>query len=427
MDDRMLRETLNQLAEQEIPDDMNLIPDVLKQLHSTNRAARLHSFRVAAVVAALLIFSTVTVAAAVVLYQRSNDPGLKSAEEQGLFTELNMTETVNDVTMTLVRGYADANRVALFGTQRYDMAVVTMPEGGFDFRYQLTDRATGNELPIFFGGGGGGGGGSTVIEGQTELSFDSTSIEGEPEMLDLRLEIRIGAPQFSQQSMGGSGGGGGGGSSSQMPTPVPMPSRVPDDEFEPFTIAFDFSLPFIEEYVVPMSELEPVSANDIDMRVEYISITPSLTTIELCYTLPTESDLLWTPYMVLVTEEGEYTRELNLPLNTPVDAGEICQRQALSVPYVPGEDSQWTLEVRYLRSTFAATQANFDRALEMLTEAGLDVEVLAPPTGEQTFYLALGVAGPSDEEIDVNTVIAATLAQLSERIDGPWVFTFAAP
>ena len=83
MDDRMLRETLEQLAQKEIPDDMNLIPDVKRQLQSAGRMNRLRSFRVAAVIAALLIFSTMTVAAAVVLYQRSNDPGLKSAEEQG--------------------------------------------------------------------------------------------------------------------------------------------------------------------------------------------------------------------------------------------------------------------------------------------------------------------------------------------------------
>ena len=159
MDDQTLRKTLTQLGEQEIPDDMDLIPNVREQLQTTRRISQMRSMRVAAVMTALLIFSTMTVAAAVVLYEQSDDPGLEAADEQGLFTELNQSQTVNDMTVELLRGYADANRVALNTISRHDITVFALPESGLHTEYTLYNADSGLIIPQApFGGGSGGGG-----------------------------------------------------------------------------------------------------------------------------------------------------------------------------------------------------------------------------------------------------------------------------
>lgn len=422
MDKNTLRNTLDQLAQQEIPDDMNLIPTVRDQLQGRHHAKRFRSLRAAAVLAAVLIFSSMSVAAAVVLYQQRNDPGLTGADEQGLFTTLDLTQTVKGVTVTLEQGYADANRVALLTEFRYDRAVAAVPDAGFSLDHRLIDRTTGAELPeIPLGGGGGGSNGdTTIIEGVGQLSFDATSITTAPETLDLRLEVTFAALPAGNPS----GGGGGGGSADQPPTTVPQSSANPADAFVPFTITFDFSLPFIEEYIIPASALPPVTRNGIDMRIEQISIAPSLTRIDLCYTLP-DDDGLWTPYMALNTADNTYTQELFLPLDAPVQDGEICTEVVFSVPYVPGMEANWTLEVHYLRSTFAATEANGAQLRTLLAEQGIDIDIFAPLDGSQTFRLVFGMAGPPDESLDLAAVLADAFAALSERIDGPWPFEFS--
>ena len=60
MNEQDLRNTLNQIAIKEIPDDMNLIQDVQKALHARQQAPRLRSLRVAGLMTALLIFSSIT-------------------------------------------------------------------------------------------------------------------------------------------------------------------------------------------------------------------------------------------------------------------------------------------------------------------------------------------------------------------------------
>lgn len=484
--DQELRSGLHDLANKEIPDDMNLIPEVQAALRSKPARRSYPILRGAAASIALLLLSTMTVVAtAVFVQQRGGDPGLQGVDEQGLFTEINAAQTVDGVTVALQRGYADANRIALSLQLTYDRLTAAYPDTGFELDYRLVDAVTGAEIPSLGFGGGGGGGSSdrpTFVQRNADINFDTTALvamwEAVPESLDLVLEVTLRAAAFAAMPPSGGGGGGGGSSPADirptavpsptmipaagtaevtvitatptpaapggaMPTvpppdrtaapvvtstPVPVPTGIPAADFEPVTLTFDFALPFIPEYVVP--GLEPASANDVTVRVERISVTPSLTLVAMCHTLPditTDPDAGWLPVITLDTGAMQMTLPGPGPLE-PDDAasGEQCFEITFTVPYVPDTAPTWTLTVERLRSSFADTEANAQRLLDLLAEAGLtDVTLFGERSGEQVFSIGLGAGGSGGE--DPTPIIEDAYAQLGEQVTGPWSFTFDLP
>ncbi|MGM0400951.1 MAG: DUF4179 domain-containing protein, partial [Chloroflexota bacterium] len=134
-----------------------------------------------------LFFGTVTYAvvpAVSRLFQLED--GLQHVEQADLVQELDLSQTMHGVTVTLERAYADANRIVVDYTvkhpddQRYEASRLT-----------LTD-ADGNVFPRTVGWGASGRSdlfGIELPEGEGNYvnSFDAASVKGAPAELDLRL------------------------------------------------------------------------------------------------------------------------------------------------------------------------------------------------------------------------------------------------
>src|SRR4051812_12846834 len=101
MDKRLITQALQDQARKDIPEDMNMWPEVQQQLGSVSRkAARSRVTWVVAAVLALLAMSAIAYAAARLL-QGGLDPGLQGASESDLVTVLNMKKTIDGQTVTL--------------------------------------------------------------------------------------------------------------------------------------------------------------------------------------------------------------------------------------------------------------------------------------------------------------------------------------
>ena len=134
------------------------------------------------------------------------------------------------------------------------------------------------------------------------------------------------------------------------------------------------------------------------------------------------------PQLVLFTgADGVGRQEVEPPLDTVPGSGEICQEVTFPVPYVPGSDESWTLEIPSFRSTFAATQENADLFKSMLADQGLEIDIMSMLDGSQTFYIGMGFRSPSAADLDLPTILSEAYSTLGDQIEGTWSFTFDVP
>lgn len=445
--DTHLKRLLEAVVQEEVTDDMDLWSDIQRKLERQRPPRLLMLRRMANIAAVLVLMLTVSaVGYAVYQSQYGGDAGLDAVNEAGLFTPIDQMQTMNNVTVTVHEAYADANRIVLAYEGVYDQADTPVPAGGFDVQWTLYDTRSGQTIPPFFGGGGGGGGdGDTLVRFGGMQNFDASVIEGTPETLDLRLELRFaahtrmnppmsgggggggGAPQGNMPpASGGGGGGGGGGGNAQIP-PVTMPALptpVPVDAFEPFTFAFDFTLPFIEERVV--MDINAQTDSDITVQLNALSITPSLTIADLCIEHPGDGRQ-WLPIIRLTAGDVEIRRAAFPLMPDAVNSdGFVCGQMELSVPYMPDEAVNWTLAVDYLRGDFLPTPETVATIEQALTDAGLnDVSIYSQPrnTGERVLFFGMSFKSPSDSDFLLDDV----LVTVTDQITGDWVFDITLP
>ncbi|MBN8640117.1 MAG: DUF4179 domain-containing protein, partial [Anaerolineae bacterium] len=156
---RLITQSLHETAHEEIPDTMNLLPEIHSQLAGVRRRSRSLSLLIVVV----LMFAVSTTVFAIVSGQ-IGDPGLEGARANNLITDVNQTQTIDGVTVTLEWAYADAHRL-VFG-----YSVLAPEENVF---YSTTDMNVYDDANSFSatGGGGGGGGGGVGRESEFIMSY----------------------------------------------------------------------------------------------------------------------------------------------------------------------------------------------------------------------------------------------------------------
>jgi hypothetical protein len=150
-------------------------------------------------------------------------------EEMGLVQKIDLSQTVNGYTVTLVWAYADGNRAVVFYS--FDK-----PEDsrGWNILPEIDSLTThdGKELPWL---GASIRGELDKVEGIVE-SFDTTELAGTPSTLDLRLTVTLAARKPI----------------SQTPEADPVEESRPEPVAGPFT--FEFSVPFTPAQVVEVNQ-----------------------------------------------------------------------------------------------------------------------------------------------------------------------------
>lgn len=431
MDKHTIQQDIHNILTEEIPDDMNILPDIHEQLKKTPTSRvrpMLTLSRVAAVIAIFVLVS----AGGYALFQRN----LVSKDiPQQRITDIDETQTIEDVSVTLTWAYADAHRLALAYSMEYpqldnfvNSPVVTLK------------TADGLEFMPAFGGGGGGGGGSNIPNySESIINYDTSTIEDSPESIDLILTLDFSAEAIqSTQNMMPMGGGGGGGNmppvsgteSESMPSggggggsssgggggSTPPEFATPDiSQIIDRVFTFEFTLPFYQALEVVPTE-NTIESNGVTITVDNIRYTPSLTKFDMCYNMP--DDEQWGAQIQIVTDSEDspfYTRQV-IPTDTFLDDRPCFDVSATAA--IPDNADEFVIDIMYLSQFIMPITSEAARAEEAyFAELGYIIEIDEDPHGYSVDFIAF----PDDvDELDGEGFVRANL--FYKRYEGDWTF-----
>jgi len=267
MKEHNLKQILKDIGEQEVSSDIDLWPNLevhlMKNPGSNKSTIRLPATRlswITLIVLAFLLISSVAYALSPTLRRLIQmDVGLSQVESTGLGHPLNVSQTNEDVTVTLAWGYADENRVAVGYVIETGSDKVYEPK-----QFTLTDQQGQAFNPT---AGLGATGGSAVagapvppVESDYVFSFATPPITGKPDALNLNLELVL--------------------------------TSVADSAVtQPFN--FNFSLPYTPGRVA--EPMQSVTFNDITVSLEKVVVTPSDLTAVICFEPPDNDFVDWLP------------------------------------------------------------------------------------------------------------------------------------
>ncbi|MBE0688697.1 MAG: hypothetical protein IH587_01070, partial [Anaerolineae bacterium] len=330
MDEKQLKRLLEEIAYEEIPDDMNVWHEIRQQVETANPRTTRRSFRLVRIglLAALLVLAT---AAAYAVYQGliGSDPGLDAVSQANLVTTIEETQDIGgdyDWSVTLHYAYADANRITVGYTVT---GAAPAREQLRPFTNPLLKDSAGREytwLPI--GGGGGGGGGSgdpdelIHFEDNMGASFDASIVTDAPESLDLTLTIQLAyANDEAREAYGPN---------------VMLPAGE---------ATFNFTVPFIagHSYDGPQT----ATASDIEMTLENVVVAPSLARLDLCFAAPLSDDgRPWAVFVDVTVNDVDVVQDFRLLPPIVPDPDSDCQQYVMPVSLVDYvESGEWVLSV----------------------------------------------------------------------------------
>ena len=406
MNDKKIRQLLNEIGSEDVPENLDMwtrIKDRLEEDQSDTTASHKHgttpsnvrrinwryyASRVAVTLVAFLVVGTVY-AVFQNRFSSGMNPGIDGLER----TIIQQEQTQGDITVVLDWAYADGNRIVLTYEMLFDRN--TLPDGFGTLDNWLINRADDTVLPPVGGGGGGGGGGNN---GERDYgvqfgtgTWNATPITGDPENLDLRFELVLGVLPFQQ-------------------TPEAA-------DFEPLTFTFDFTVPFF-----PATIIEPeqtVETDGIAVTLERVALTPLMARVNWCYTLP-DDERYWE--MLFTVDTGEemvdaVVRPMPLPpAEEQVEDELTCGMTALTLPSEVSTDD-WTITVTGFRSEPVYTPENQEAVRAIFAEAGIDITFVEDENAGTYFTIDNYPQG-----LDITPLRNRALDAAREYVDGMWEF-----
>jgi|GEM_PF-1784054 len=454
MDKQDIQHYLYEIAEEEIP-DVDLLPEIQKQLKKQSPPSTRMVFTLARAATVFVLLLTVSAVLGYAYYQNIHIP---ATIPRDLITELNMEQTIDDMTVTLDWAYADAHHMALEISSTYD-ARVTARGNSQEVRLETSD---GIFIPPAFGGGGGGSGGGNsngapiIISSSFMSSYDMTVIDSTSDTVDFVLTVRYSyqeTPSMPSDTGGGSGGGSGssgsgggsGSTGSGNGSGASRPDIVPDSEAPFREFVFEFSLPVLAARPGDVAEAS-ITGGENTVTIQNVSVTPSMTVFELCSSLLAEG---WLPQAILQTNQSLPDYLEGVPIATTLDGTVVYPAYAYTLPEdadcldltVPAPFSidagELTIIVdqfsRYVDGEIIET---LEADMDYFAELGFAVsyEIVDPPviisspsqitipisTGEMVIFTIESYPDTITQSV-ANSYVGSNALQ--ERITGDWVFT----
>jgi hypothetical protein len=340
MKERQFSGTLNQIVEQEVPASLDLWPAIRAQVRSRHRTAwwaRLKpatglGWALTALIISLAFGAVVYAAAPAVMQLFRQAPILPEVAQGDLIHELDVSETVGNVTVRLERAYADANRVVIGFT-------VQGPEGRqFELNQLALTDAAGTVLPWVHGYGAAGE--SEILDlslppgEETHANvFDASSVSGEPETLNLRLTMELEELPLAPEAPDSTSATVGSLNDPPASTVVelqPMPSGLTVGNFE-----FEFSVPFIQGRAIEVGQT--VEASGVAVTLEKVVATPSEMRATLCFEPPDASGKSW---LIIASEAHDLSDGTDAchPVVYPANLADGPGRARLEVSELVGFD-----------------------------------------------------------------------------------------
>lgn len=257
---------------------------------------------------ALLAFVGAALALSAALAQLiRQDAGLRAVFDSDQGTELNLSQTIGDYTVTLKWAYADGNRLTVGYTIAGAPGVEYTNLQAFSNRL-LLQGAPPVELPGMFGVGNVFSYELPYASNQVgnvsahSYTFDLTVLDPVPNVLNLRLELEV------------------------YGVTVLKRTQIPDPSDEAL---WGHGTPFVFEFSLPVDKMarvlaEPQTATDqgIAITLKRVTVTPSQTRLVLCYEAP-DPTRQWTliPHL---TASGELVEGGGGVREVASEAGQTC-------------------------------------------------------------------------------------------------------
>ena len=334
---------LQGIAEDEIPATLDLWPEIQARVQPRRRPLPWTRLRPTTRLGWAFLALTLSLAFSVVVYAVAPvlsrvfqmEAGLQHIEQADLVQELDLSQTVDGVTVTIEQAYADANRIVVGFTIK----------GSTGKQYHAHHLTLTNVAGAIFPGtlGYGVTGQSDILqvslppgEGAYVLAFDAAAVKGAPDDLDLRLVMDVEELVLPPDVP------------DPHPTPAGSPAEPPEPmvvELEPLPVGaivgpftFDFSVPFIPGRTIEAQHTVEVAG--VAVRLERIVVTPSETRAFLCFEPPDGGSKRWTPIATLdaADESGGAASEIG---------GEGCYSCDFFAPLYD-QRGEWTLTVTEL-------------------------------------------------------------------------------
>jgi hypothetical protein len=183
---------------------------------------------------------------------------------------------------------------------------------------------------------------------------------------------------------------------------------------KPFTFTFTFDVPFNPGRVLDTPQT--VTASDLDMTLQKLVVTPSMTRAVLCFTAPADNGM-WLPEAGIIINGNEALHTTMLGMGQPT-ADPACT--AYLIPQAPLLDkpaADWTLMVTRLRLAGSEDQAQVNAELQ-----NKGIQLVPQPDG------GFGYAPPEGMPYDeFSRLIEEITAQFQKKVEGPWTFHFTLP
>lgn len=416
MDERQFKEILRAIAHEEVNADMDRWDEIKAKIGERQmfpKPRRIKPLGRLLLVAVLVLLIS---AGAYAVYQSTQERGIEGAKEAQVTTPLNLSQTIEGVTVNLKWAYADGSQLAMeYETiitddegkvyrPRSDTPIIMriLDETGrvvnkYPNRYDASTRAEpvliAFDLPRWL-----------ELDGSKTFTLEMAFNE-RPKVWTF-LDSFIGRPHtFSSSTFG----------SRQIrpeSTPEVEPLEVPDDGVGPFI--FTFTLP-----VTPQVILEPmqtVTVQGVPITLEYVAFSPTRTTARVCFD--------YTPEF----------KELGYQANIEMDVEGVQVYFGGSSGFRSKENKSRHCNERNFDVFFETYPEHLDlyvEALEFITPSSPELFLEVERTlGEQYFDVEFDEDGnvvsyrfgnPNDPEY------RAALIEAGYRIEGPWVFDVKLP
>lgn len=447
-----LRQTLDSIARDQFPDGVDRWPRIRDRLQGRMAARPGRPWRMAGLVAAILMALLAISTVAYAYFWGWLDQGLQGANESGLITTLDQSQraqglgtpsatlpaswafgptnapsktalsptrerpviavqSIEGVTVTLNWAYADTSRVAV----GYTISGLDLPEvgGGLPIVKSVSlsdDLETRTEAYAWRGEEWSFNPGSEPgsIEGLyiAYQSLDSV----EDENLHLHLDIALGGTEGFVIP----------------PGVTPTPGPIPDEWFVSIapigTVRFDFTVALYRPVI--LEPMQVVEAAGLSVRLEWVKVNPSYTDLRLCYAMPDSGD--WQPEATLTMgdEPAVSQSATRLEWNSPT-GNERCIEMSFAVAF-GRQPTRMVLAVERLVTTMPELdQADCDTGRRTTQQSGVDF--LCQITqgqggGGAGFLITRKPEGMSDHE--AYRIIEDSLREIRP---GPWAFTIDIP
>jgi len=417
VDRREIQQALDQIAREDVPArSVDLWAAIQAQVEAEDKANDqqrgmwlLRSSQMAAAVLLAVIVGVGTLITLWMISSRMANVGVNPSgpvEVAALYTDLNMTQVRDDVTVTVERAYADTNLVVI--DTHYALASRTIDAGAYIATPGLT-TFDGVALPPTFAAGSG-----VYLDAprQSRYTFDTSALNVLSGDVELIFEVRL------EREDPINGGGGGlmpeqGGSAWEQRDLLPLEREI--------VFTFMFTLP-----VIPVLVIEDIPAQTIDnisVSLDQLRISPSQTEMVLCMDVP-DPDLDWVPVLTM-TDGDRFNQTIVLYQTTRAAGSRLCAEGVYVLPYVPGQAAEWTVTVHFLRSSFADTAINAFRLEQILADRGIQARIEANDTGEPVLMMRGSMQTSKTAATVYDLTVEDALADLGQRADGPWTFTIA--